>query len=93
MKQKRKIEYRGLNEHRRVSWSDDCNRLCIDLGNEGMSIAAIAFHSKLTQCQVMYRLRARKIHVTDYRNGKSPRAMLIIQKYLNKYANHHRRTA
>lgn len=81
MKRKNRSTYLGLNDHHRVSWNDEYNRVCITLARLGFSIATIAHHTGLTQSQVMYRCRKRELSVTDYRNGTSSKAIVVLSHY------------
>lgn len=81
MPQKKKSTYLGLNDHHRISWDDQYNRVCVVLANLGFSIETIASHTGLTRPQVIYRCRKRGLSVMDYRNGNSTRAMTLLNKY------------
>jgi hypothetical protein len=77
----RQSTYLGLNDHHRVSWNDKYNRACVTLARLGFSIATIAAHTGLTESQVLYRCSKKGLSVVDYRNGNSPKAMTVLQKY------------
>jgi hypothetical protein len=77
----RKATYLGLNEHHRISWTDDYNRICVTLAKLGFSIVTIARHTGLTQNQVVYRLRKRGLSVMDYRNGVSAKALAVLNSH------------
>lgn len=71
----------GLNNNRRVSFALAENRACIKLANAGFSIKTIANATGLSPSQVIYRCGKKSIHISDYRNGKGTRAMVILSKY------------
>lgn len=73
--------YLGLNDHHRVSWNDEYNRICILLAKLGFSVATIARQTGLTQNQVVYRCHKRGVSVTDYRNGTSAKAQSVLSHY------------
>ena len=88
MNRGRKATYVGLNDHWRVSWNDEYNRICITLARLGFSIATIAAHTGLTQSQVMYRCRKRELSVMDYRNGTSTKAQAVLGHYAGALKAH-----
>ena len=71
---------KGLR-NRRVSFVLPENKACIKLASAGFSVKTIASVTGLTTNQVIYRCSKKGLHVSDYRNGKGPRAAVILSKY------------
>lgn len=86
---KSRLTHLGLNEHGRISWNDYYNRACVHWARNGLSIQTISRWTGLTVNQVVYRCRKKGLSVTDYRNGKSARAMTLYNQY---QAHHNKKT-
>lgn len=78
---KQRQAYRGLNQHRRITWNDPYNRTCIALARAGFSIETIARETGLTKGQVIYRCGKKNLHVSDYRNGIGAKALAVLNSF------------
>jgi lambda repressor-like predicted transcriptional regulator len=75
----------GLNEHRRISWRDEHNKICTSLAEEGFSLRVIMEKSRLTLHQVIYRLNKKGISLRSYRNGETPRSQARLSHFTLSY--------
>ncbi|MEN6309309.1 MAG: hypothetical protein ABFD91_16305 [Anaerohalosphaeraceae bacterium] len=71
----------GLNKHGRVDWRNTCNKKCLDLLAWGFSISCIERETGLTPGKIMYRARARKIKISEFRNGVGPKAVVLLSRF------------
>lgn len=65
---------------------------CIILGEMGLTTAAIASRSELSEGQVLYRLKKADIKRSDYRSGESKFAQHALRLMRDRMENHVRHT-
>lgn len=53
---------------------------CLDMAKRGLSVKVIAERTGLSGGQVYYRLKQFDTKLWDYRNGKTPEAIQIIER-------------
>lgn len=71
-----------MTKPKKVDWLDPDDLRAVCMAQMGQSTVAIVRETGLTSCQVQYRLMKSNTKRSDYRNGKSKMAKLILSRMM-----------
>lgn len=81
MAKKVKRNRTGLRKNGRINWNHPDNKRCVELVGWGIALKRIQRETGLSPGQIMYRAKANKMKISDFRNGVGHNAMIVLSEF------------